>query len=55
MKKMAVTWVDKNESFFKRTHNRSSDVATHGSSYGSSSFDIDMARATTTRLLQQQQ
>ena len=21
MKKMAVTWVDKNESFFKRTHN----------------------------------
>jgi hypothetical protein len=22
MKKMAVTWVDKNESFFKRTHNQ---------------------------------
>ena len=22
MKKMGVTWVDKNESFFKRTHNK---------------------------------
>jgi hypothetical protein len=25
MKKMAVTWVDKNESFFKRTHNSASE------------------------------
>ena len=25
MKKMAVTWVDKNESFFKRTHKKKWD------------------------------
>ena len=26
MKKMAVTWVDKNESFFKRTHKKSNGI-----------------------------
>ena len=30
MKKMAVTWVDKNESFFKRTHNTDSDCILFG-------------------------
>ena len=30
MKKMAVTWVDKNESFFKRTHKTKQNISKRG-------------------------
>ena len=37
MKKKAVTWVDKNESFFKRTHN----YKCHGQQSDASSQDLN--------------